>query len=164
MRYSKAGRLALVLGPAFLVAACGAECGPQRTTQDLKDRMQATLAPDIAAGRVTFEPLPDGARVTLLDPALFPGDGDALDDRARDVLGAVIQGLVNPSLLRIAVADLPAASDGSAGPRAQAVTHYFEDYLLGPALQPIAPQEGAASEQVGTTPEGVTIIVSIKSG
>lgn len=147
----QAGRFSLTFGPVLLVAACASWCGSSGTAQDLGDRLQARLAPDIAAGRVVVDRLPDGTRVTVREPILVANRAMALDDTGRMVLTHVIQGLIDPSLLRIEVADSPAAPT---------VTQYFADYGLGQALQPAAPQ------QVGppgspTAPQGLTITVRV---
>jgi len=157
------GRLALALSPAFLVAACASWCGPN-TAQDLNNRMQVRLAQDIAAGRVALQPLPDGTRVILVDPTLFQGGGAELGDQGRATLGAVVQGLVAPRLLRIDVADGSSVPGGPPGPQAQAVAQFFEEHLLGREEQALDPQSGVQSGPVGTAPQGLTITVSVVSG
>ena len=109
---------------------CGA--GPWRP-------LQARLAPDISAGRVALDRLPDGARVTLADPDLFASGGTALGNSGQVVLTGVIQGLVDPSLLRIAVTGSAAMQGDGQGAQTQAVTQYFDEYGLGQALQSSAP-------------------------
>jgi hypothetical protein len=94
-----AWRGVVVLG-TMLLAACSGEPGEQRATADLNNRLQARLAPDIAAGRAVVQPLPDGARVTLMAPMNGQwGVGQGQDARVRTV-----QALLNPSLLRIELA------------------------------------------------------------
>ena len=108
-----AGGLAVSLGPLLLTLAC---CGPspqQRTTRLLDDRMQTELASEIKAGRAVVQQLPDGARVTLLDRSLFPNGPKALDDQVPDIRADVIQALLDPSLMRVAVADTSSAARGS---------------------------------------------------
>ena len=63
-------RLAVIVSPLVLVAACGAS-GQQLTTGLLDQRMQAQLAPDIVAGSAVLQTLPNGVRVALLDTSLF---------------------------------------------------------------------------------------------
>src|SRR5208283_4270555 len=60
------GRLTRLLTPLLLLAACGSDHGLHRTTKLLNDRLQEQLAPDIGAGAASLQPLPNGARVTLL--------------------------------------------------------------------------------------------------
>jgi hypothetical protein len=94
-----AWRGVMVLG-TMLLAACSGRPGEQRATADLNNRLQARLAPDIAAGRAMVQPLPDGARVTLIAPAAGSEWGVGLQDaRVRTV-----QSMLAPRLLRIELA------------------------------------------------------------
>jgi hypothetical protein len=99
-----AGHLAVLLCPLLLIAACGPSA-QQRTTRLLDDRLQTQLAHQIAAGRAVVQQLPDGARVTLLDSSLFPNGPRALDDQVPDIRADVIEGLLDPTLMRVQVAD-----------------------------------------------------------
>jgi hypothetical protein len=156
----QAGRVALLLSPMLLVAACSTLSGQARTTQVLDDRLEARLTPDIAAGRVTLERLPDGARVTLVEQSLFPVGGTDLTDNGRDVLTRVVQALVEPSLVRIEVAQSPATPAGLPDSRVQSVTRFFTDVGLAAVLQPSAPDQATPPVSTDTTPPGLTITVS----
>jgi hypothetical protein len=162
MRF-QAGRLAVLLSPMLLAVACSSWPGAEPAAQDLGQRLQARLAPDIAAGRATLEQLPDGARVTLVDQSLFPGGGAQLDDAGRDVLTRVIQGLLAPRILRIVVAESPTTQADLQDAQTGAVTQYFQDYGLGSVLQPATPQPGTPPGSVGAAPQGLTITVSTLS-
>jgi hypothetical protein len=83
----------------LLLAACSGP-GEQRATRDLNDRLQARLAPDIAAGRAVVQPLPDGARVTLLSSP----SGQWGVEQGQDARVSTVQALLNPSLLRVELA------------------------------------------------------------
>ncbi len=159
----QAGRLALSLSPMLLIAGCASFSGIGCTAQVLEDRMQTQLKSDIAAGQVTLEQLPDGTRVTIVEQSLYPDGRTELDDKGRNVLTKVIQALLNPALLQIAVADLPATQADLQGPRVQSVTQYFKDAGLEPALQPPAPQQETAPDSAGTAAQGLTITVKIIS-
>jgi hypothetical protein len=160
----QAGRFARWLSPVLMVAACAACSGFGQTVQTLGDRLQVQLKPDIDAGRVTLEPLPDGARVTLVEAALYPRGGAELDDQGRSVLTSVIQALLEPSLLQIEVAQSPAVPGSPPGARVQAVTQYFNDARLGPSLQQAAPPQAVPPDSNGSAPPGLTITVRITSG
>ena len=69
MRF-QAGRLVALFVPMLFVVACTSS--GNNSVANLGQRMQVLLAPDIAAGRVGLEQLPDGARVTLPEQSLFP--------------------------------------------------------------------------------------------
>ena len=155
------GRLALTLSPMLLIVGCASSSGIGRTAQVLENRMQIQLRSDIAAGRVTLEPLPDGTRVTIAEQSLYPTGQTELDDTGRSVLTNVIQALLNPALLQIAVADSPATPVGLQGPRVESVTQYFKDAGLEPALQPAAPPQETPAEPAGTAPQGLTITVKV---
>jgi hypothetical protein len=160
MTYFQTGGLAALLGPVLLVVGCTSS-GVGRGAQGLGQRLQTQLAPDIAAGQVTLEQLPDGARVTLTDQSLFPYGGAELDDRGRYVLASVIEGLLAPSITRIEVAGSPAASVDLQGARTRAVAQYFEDYGLGPILLPPAWQQEVPAGSAGSAPQGLTITINM---
>lgn len=147
----------------LLIVACSSSPGIGPTAQDLGQRLQVRLAPDISAGRATLDRLPDGARVTLVDQSLFPGGGAQLDDTGRDVLTRVIQSLLDPRILRVVVAESPAPQADLQDAQTGAVTQYFQEYGLGSVLQPATPQQGMAPGSVGAAPQALTITVSIRS-
>jgi hypothetical protein len=154
MRFQIGRRVALFV-PILFVVACTSS--GNNSAANLGQRMQVLLAPDIAAGRVGLDQLPDGARVTLPEQSLFsPGRGE-LDDRGRFLLASVIQGLLDPGILRIDVAEPAPSPAYLQGPRTLAVRQYFVDYGLGPALQPASVPPGSGD----TAPQNVMITVSI---
>jgi hypothetical protein len=150
--------MAALLAPMLLAVACTSSSGVSRSAQELGQRLQVGLAPDVAAGRAALEPLPDGARVTLSDVALFPTGATELDDKGRYVLASVIQGLLSPRILLIEITESPASPVGLQGLKARAVTQYLEEYGLQSTLQPPVPPDSA-----GAVPRGLTITVSIVS-
>jgi hypothetical protein len=151
-----------VLCPLLLVAACAS--GQQQTTQLLGNRLQERLSSDITAGRTALQPLPDGARVTLVDPNLFQNGGNELNDNGRDVLASITEGLLDPSLMQIAVDDTspPTGPIGWQPARASAVNQYFTDYGLGGTLQPPAPAQPIPAGAVAPAPAGVAITISVQ--
>jgi hypothetical protein len=159
-----AERLAVILCPLLLVAACAS--GQQHTTQLLGDRLQQHLSPDIAAGRAALQPLSDGARVTLVDPNLFQNGGNELNDNGRGILASVTEGLLDPSLLQISVDDTSPITGpvGWQPTRAQAVNQFFTDYGLGGTLQPPPPPEPMPVGAVAPAPAGVAITISLQCG
>jgi hypothetical protein len=159
MGFQTGCRIALFL-PMLFVVAC---TSGNNSAANLGERMQVLMAPDIAAGRAGLEQLPDGARVTLPQQSLFPVGRSELDDKGRFILASVIQGLLDPGILRIDIAASPGTPVGLQTAQARAVTDYFVDYGLGPALQPSAPQQDLPPGTVGTAPPGLTITVSVVS-
>jgi hypothetical protein len=149
---------AILLGSLLLVAACS--CGTGTNVQTLNTRLQARLSPQLATNQATVQQLPDGSQVVLVDQSLFAAGGAQLNDGGRYVLASVIEGLLEPRLLRIEVADAPGTSPYLQNARAQAVTQYFTDYglalaLQSPAAQPVVP--------VGVLPQGTIITVHLAS-
>jgi hypothetical protein len=132
-------RLAAVLTPLILLAACGSGASYQHSTRLLDQRLNASLATDVAAGRATVETLPDGDRVTLLGPSSFPTDAKTLDDQTPDVRANVIEGLLDPSLMRVQVADTSTLPAYQRDVRVQNVARYFVANGLGPVLVPTVP-------------------------
>jgi hypothetical protein len=160
-------RLAGLLCPLLLFAACGGPSGQQRAARQLDHRLEARLAPQINAGNATVQPLPDGARVTLLSPGALPAAqlppgvptvGGGVDDgRAK-----VIQGLLDPRLMRIQLADTSALPPYQQAARVAALTQYFVDYRLGSTLQPAAPPQAMPPGPDGAAPAGLTITISVQ--
>jgi hypothetical protein len=150
-------RLAVSLCPLLLVAACGGS-PTRREARLLNDRLQWQLAPDIAAGNAVLQPLPDGARVTLPGPSTFPDDLPALDNREPDARSAVVEGLLDPSLMRIQFADTSALPDYQRDKRIADMTGYFAAYGLASTLQPAAPPQAVPP---GSAPPGLTITISV---
>jgi hypothetical protein len=149
------GRLTGLIVPLLLVAACSSDHGQHRTAELLNDRLNATLAPDIAAGQAALQPLPGGALVTLLGNSDFRDQVDARDNRVREVRASLIQGLLDPALIRIAVADTSSLTAAQRATRVHNVTQYFKDNGLALSLLP----EGQAPvlPSGAPTPQGVTV-------
>lgn len=148
------GRLTGLLAPLLLLAACE-NTGLSSTTELLNSRLQARLAPDIAAGQAVVQPLPNGAVVTLLGNSDFRDRVDAQDNRNREVRASVIQGLLDPSLIRIAVADTSSLTAGQRAVRVQNVTQYFRDNGL--ALSLVPDGQAPVVSTGAAVPQGVTI-------
>jgi hypothetical protein len=162
MMLYRAGRLAVLLSTMFLAVAC-ASSGVNRSAQNLGQRLQVQLAPDAMAAGAVLERLPYGARITIPEQALFANGGTELDDNGRYVLASVIEGLLDPRILRIEVAEAPEAGVGLQGARERAVTEYFQDYGLGQTLEPAIPQQAIEPGSVSATPQGLTITVNVVS-
>jgi flagellar motor protein MotB len=143
----------------LLVGACSSSSG--RSAQELGSRLQTQLAPDIAAGGVVLEQLPEGARVTLSPQALFANGKSDLDDKGRYVLASLIEALLAPRLLQIHVAASAEGPENLQAARAQAIRRYFEDYELGPAL---LPEAGMQPTSAGATLQELTVTVTMVSG
>ena len=105
----RAGRFAAMLAPIALVAACSQDPAPAAVQSG---RMDARLAPEIAAGQVAVQPLPNGTQVVIPDEMLFAPGRTQLDPKGTLVLTHVIQALIEPTMVTIGVAD---ASDGLQG-------------------------------------------------
>ena len=155
-RYAR--RLVVLLSPLLLVA-----CGPssqQRTTQLLDQRLQFQLARDIAAGNAVLQPLSDGARVTFLTTSSFPVDDKAMTGEYPDIRANVIEALLDPTLMRISVADTAALPDEQRYQRIQNVNQYFVANGLGTTLQPTLMQ-AVAADSTAAGPAGLTITISV---
>jgi len=154
MRF-QARRLVALLAPLFVVAACSWE---PSSPQMLNDRMQARLAPEIAAGQVAVQPLAAGTQVAIPEQSLFSPGSAQLSDKGRSILTYVIQALLEPTMLTIQVAD---ASDSLQGARAAAVAQYFRDHSLGQQLQPTVIGTEVPVGPAGTPVQGMTITVNV---
>jgi len=160
MRLS-AGRPIAGLGPMLLLAACASWNGPECACapRDLQHRFQARLMPDIAAGRATLQTLPDGVRVALPEASLFADGGTGLDDSGRFVLARVIEGLFDPRIMRLQVADSSSVSPSVQDARARSVVGYFDEARVGPVSTSTAPPQPVLPEATGM-PSGDLIITA----
>ena len=148
-------RLALLIAPLVLVSCAS---GQQRSVDLLNRRLAVTMAPEISESRVALQPLPDGAQVTLLDSAALPDDVGAMDNRSRDPRASMIQGLLDPSLMRIQVADMSGQPEYVQRKRVQAFVHYMEEYRLGPIVQ----TSTASGDAPVAGPAGLAIAIHVE--
>ena len=151
-----APRHAALLVLPLLLSACG-WFGQAHTTRNLDNRLQQSLASDIASGNAALQPIPNGARVTLLSPSAFPVDEQALEDQRRDVRASVIEGLLDPSLMRIQLADTSALPAYQRDLRVRNMAQYIQVNGLGSTLQPAPVQQ---TEPPGAPP-GLVIDVTL---
>jgi hypothetical protein len=144
---------AVLLSPVVLLAAC-CSSGQQNTVRLLNDRLQAQMASDIAANRAVVQSLPDGARVMLLEPSLFPNDADALDGRKYDVRASLIEGLLDPDLMRVQVADNSSLPDRQRDARVRNMVQYLVDNGLASTLTP--------TETPQSSPAGLAVTIRVQ--
>ena len=149
-------RLALLLLPMLALAACASL--QTQATNDLNSRLQRRLAPDIAAGRAIVEPLPDGARITLVDQVLYPRGGSTMDDQGINVLTGIVQALIEPSMLQITIAGSPSTPEYVRAARRDAVQQELAPAMLGNAVQP-----GLAAPDNPNAP-GPTVTIKVVAG
>jgi hypothetical protein len=149
-------RLAILLTPLLPVAACAP--GPDHVAEHLNERLQFQLAPQMTASQAALEEFPDGARVTLTDQSLFKPGSAELSDSGHYIIASVIEGLVNPSLLRIELAESPASSPYLRDQRLQTVTTFLSDYQLLPSLHPGTWQDTTPPPANGAPPSQVLAI------
>jgi hypothetical protein len=145
--------LAILLSPVILLAACGSS-GQQNTVRLLNDRLQTQMASDIAANRAVVQSLPDGARVMLLEPSLFPNDADALDGRKYDVRASLIEGLLDPDLMRVQVADSSSLPDRQRDARVRNMVQYLVENGLASTLTP--------PETLQSSPAGLAVTIRVQ--
>jgi len=145
-------RASVVVAQLVLLLGCASE----RSPQDVSDRLQTELAPELASGSVTLERLPDGARVTLPDQTLFPTGGAALDAKGRDVLTSLAEALLAPPLLEVAVAGPANSPLPLQQARIRAVTQFLQGIQVAPNLLLMGLQEGAPE---GAAPQATTVTV-----
>jgi hypothetical protein len=146
--------LAVLLAPVLVLAACASP--QQRTARLLDQRLETLLQPDIAAGRAVVQLLPGAARVTLLDTSLFPVGTMALDDKYPDVRADMVEGLLDPSLMRVQVTDTSALPQDQKDARVRNIGEYFTANGLGLVLNDAEP---ARAE---TPPAGLNVTISVR--
>jgi hypothetical protein len=146
-------RRILVLGP-LLLAACGSSA-QQHSARLLNERLQMQLSQQIAAGRAVVQRLPDGSRVTLLDASSFSNGEQAFEDQSHDIRADVIEAMLDPSLMRVQLADTSTLPPAQRDVRVQNVEQYFAAYGLGSVLVPA----GSAASAAGPAGLGITFSV-----
>jgi len=151
------GRLRASIFVAQLVLLLG--CASERSPQDLSDRLQVQLSPEIASGSVTLERLQDGARVTLPDQTLFQTAGAELDEKGRYVLTSLVQALLAPALLQVDVAGPPGTPMPLQQARARAVTQFLQGIQVAPNLLFIGLQEQPSATD-GVVSQATTVTVT----
>ena len=140
--------LAILVVPALLLAACS---GPTRRTARLLDqRVHTRMADDVAANRAALQTVRDGVRVTLLTPSLFPNSLRATDDKYPDIRASVIEGMLDPALMRVNVADTSALPEDQRAARVHNVEQYFAANGLGKVIVP-----------ADAAPAGLTITIRV---
>jgi hypothetical protein len=154
-------RLGLLPASLLVVAACAS--GTRRTTQDLYDRMSVSLAPDIQAGQATLRPLQSGVAVTLVGDRMFMPGRSELNEDGSDVLTRVIQALLDPTLLRIEVAQATATPGGLQAARVQTVAQYLNLSSIWPSAQAPVPMRNEPSGPAGAPFHALTITVNVIS-
>jgi hypothetical protein len=154
----RAGFFTAMLAPIALVVACSSDPAPVAVQSG---RMDARLAPEIAAGQVAVQPLPNGTQVVIPDEMLFAPGRTQLDPKGTLVLTHVIQALIEPTMITIGVAD---ASDGLQGGRTQSVLDYFRNHALGQQVAPMEAPPVVPVGPAGTPLQGTTITVNVISG
>ena len=154
-------RLVFLLSPLLLAAGCSPS-GQQQTTQLLNYRLLVQLAPSIALGDVS------AAAIARWCPGHAPGRVAVPDRRAgprqqrQPYPARVVEGLLDPRLMRIAVADTSALPDDQRVDRVQGARRYFVAYGLGSTLRPTAPFQATPPGPAGTVPAGLVLTISVQ--
>jgi hypothetical protein len=108
-----------------------------------------------------LQPVPGGDQVTLLGASL-PSGAPSVSAGGRDVRADVVEGLLDPRLIKIQVTDSSALPDYQRDARIRSMTQYLTDYGLGPTLQPAAPLQAVSVGPAGAVPTGLTITISVQ--
>lgn len=152
-------RFAIRLCPILVVVGCAS--ASHRSAWHLENRLQTRLAPQIAAGQVGVQRLPDGVRVTLSEQSLFPYGSAQLDDRGRYLLASVVQGLLDPRLLRVDVSEQSGTSTFLQQQRVRAVTEFIHHVEVAPELLFAALATGMSAGPVASAPQPMAITVTV---
>jgi hypothetical protein len=148
-------RRVVSLGAILLLAGCTGS-GPHQSARVLQHRLQANLAPEISSRQASIQKLPDGARVTLSDAALFaPGQSD-LDTSGRFTIASLAESLLDPRLMQVDVAGPASVPAGVQQAKAQSITAYLQDYVAAPPL-PVA----AVPPSAGPATQAATITIRV---
>jgi flagellar motor protein MotB len=154
-------RLSILLIPAAFASGCSSH---PSTAQLLNHRLETSLAPDIAAGRVSLQQLPNGTRMVFADSSLFAANSANLADGGRYALASAVEGLLDPSVTDVHIADSTPGPLNLQDARTQAVTQYFTQYGLDPMLQSRFPLVDAPAVPGSTSPSGLTITALTSPG
>jgi outer membrane murein-binding lipoprotein Lpp len=147
-----------LLGPVLLAGCSRGPTPEQRASAELNTRLRTQLASDLEARRVVVQPLPDGARVTLLDHGMLPTGGVQLNAQQPDVRGDMVQAMLEPSLMRLSLADTSPLPETERAARIDNTTAYLGAFGLGPTIQSATPDP----ETVAPGPAGLAITLHIQ--
>lgn len=135
--------------PLVLAACCASK--QERSARLLDRRLHHTLASDIASGTAAVERVPGGVRVTLLSPGVMPAGGTAQSDRDYDPRASVIEGMLDPRMMRIQVADSSGLPADQQAARVQDTEAYFSAFDLSDVLEPPAATSGGGPAGLAMT-------------
>ena len=149
MRFAHFAPIALLCG----LSACGPS-GERSTAQLLNHRLQDRLGADIAANRVALQPANDGATVTFLDTASnTPGALQPAEATTGSPRASMVEGLLDPYLMRLSVADTSSLPESRKSQRTAALTQYLQAFQLGDTLVPATAQPGG--------PPGLAVTIKV---
>ncbi len=148
-------RLSVVLPALLLLAACGAT-PEQRTARTLNQRLDTGLAKDVAANKVFLRATPNGAQVTLLDASATPGGFAVSDPNEDSVRASVVEALLDPSLMRISVADTSFLPPDQQAERVANLEDYVRTMALGNVLR-----QASAAQPAPAAPPGLMLTITV---
>jgi hypothetical protein len=143
-------------GPLILLGACTSD--KQRSVDLLNRRLQTSMKVELADNRATVQPLADGAVVTLLDSARLPEDVGAMDNRERDPRASMVEGLLDPSLMQLFVADTGGGPVFQRQKRVDSFKQYLEEWRLITTLQTAQVLPAAATADA---PAGLAVTIRV---
>lgn len=138
-----------VLCLPLVLGACASENPPS----DLASRLDWNLSNGITARQATVERLPDGARVTFPETALFPGAGSGLSPQGEYRVVSVVESLLAPAIMQVQVVGDPSVPEYLRADQVRRVQQYF------PAETERVPM---AAGNPGTSPGSFTILLGVR--
>jgi hypothetical protein len=149
-----------VLAALLLLAACGEPASPDV----LNARVAARMAPDQPCNtKASVQYLPDGARISMPDSALFTIGRAELSDCGQYAMSSAIEAMLDPGIMQVVIepgGDLETPYAGLVRQRADTLTGVFRKASF-PPYQPPIPIQTKAAGQIGVW--GVVLTVANKS-
>ncbi|MEJ0019768.1 MAG: hypothetical protein WDN25_25085 [Acetobacteraceae bacterium] len=132
--------------PAIASLLLLAACGERPVSQVLNTRVTAKMSPDQSCNAAaSVEYLPNGARITLPDTALFVVGRTDLSPCGEFALTSAVEAMLEPRLMQVVIepgGDINAPYAGLPRERAAKVQAMFTDVGFAPAQPPVIVQPG----------------------
>jgi hypothetical protein len=130
--------------PALIAVLFLSACGQPSSPDVLNTRVSARMAPDLLCNKsATVEYLPNGARISMPDNALFTIGRPDLSACGRYAMASAVEAMLDPGIMQVVIepsGDVGAPYAGLARQRADTLQGVFTDVGFDPFQPPVLVQ------------------------
>jgi hypothetical protein len=135
--------------PALVALLLLSACGGPSSTDVLNTRVSRRMAPDLLCNKtVRVEYLPNGARISMPDSALFTVGRADLSACGRYAMASAVEAMLDPGIMQVVIepsGDIEASYAGLARRRADALKGMFTNAGFDPFQPPVLVQPTSSS-------------------